>query len=70
MGLLEGKSTRQKELEKKIKVLRDAGMTSSAERLEYQLKCLIGNTGEKIKPMRPHELAKQAQEHKALAGKA
>ena len=70
MGLLESKSTQQKDLEKKIKVLKDAGMNASADRLEVQLKRMTGISTEKIKPMSPKELAKQVKAQKVLSGKA
>jgi len=66
MSFLDGKTTRQKELETKIKVLRDAGMNASADRLDLQLNRLSRTPSDKIKPMSPQELAKQVKEQKAL----
>jgi hypothetical protein len=71
MGILSAsKSTHQIDLEKKIKILRDAGMIASAERLEAQLKYYIGKPEEKITPMKPHELARQAKAQKAAGVKS
>jgi hypothetical protein len=70
MGLLESKPQKQKDLEHKIKVLRGAGMDASADRLEVQLKQIIRAPSEKIKPMSPQELAKQAKAQRVMAGKA
>lgn len=64
------KPTRQIELEKKIKALRDAGMVASAERLESQLNYHLHRTDEKITPMKPQELAKQAKAQKAAGVKS
>jgi hypothetical protein len=50
--------------------LRDAGMISSAERLESQLKYHVSKPEEKITPMKPHELARQAKAQKASGVKA
>jgi len=70
MGFLDYKPPKQVELERKIKSLRDAGMVSSAERLELQLKCLANTSGEKIVPMKPQELARHAKAQKAMGVKA
>jgi hypothetical protein len=71
MGILgDSKPKQQVDLEKKIKVLRDAGMISSAERLESQLKYHVSKPEEKITPMKPHELARQAKAQKASGVKA
>ena len=65
MGFLDGKTTQQIELEKKIKVLRDAGFNKTADRFEMQLKVMSRETPEKIKPMTPQQLARQAKAQKA-----
>jgi len=71
MGFMSNsKSKQQVDLEKKIKVLRDAGMVSSAERLEAQLNYHLHKTEEKITPMKPQELAKHAKAQKAAGVKS
>jgi hypothetical protein len=66
MGFLDGKTTQQIELEKKIKTLRDSGMNASADRMEQQLKRISKTTDEKIKPMTPQQLARQVKAQKAI----
>jgi hypothetical protein len=70
MSILNRKPTQQIDLEKKIKVLRDAGMIASAERLESQLNYMLNKSEEKITPMKPQELARQAKAQKAAGVKS
>jgi hypothetical protein len=72
MAFLERKSPQQAQLEKKIQILRNAGMVASAERLQRQLDCLLHRNGveEKVKPMSGKELVKKVKEQKALGQKA
>ena len=67
MGLLEKKSVKQVELEKKIAALRQAGMNASADRLEHQLAMItrVDSSEEKVKPMSQQELVKQVKQERA-----
>jgi hypothetical protein len=69
MAFFEGKSVQQIELEKKIKALRDAGMTASADNLQKQLDRYSHTVPEKVMPMKPHELARHAKAQKAIGNK-
>jgi hypothetical protein len=69
MAFLEGKTPQQKELEKKIKALRDAGMNASADNLQKQLDRYSHTVTEKVLPMKPHELARHAKAQKAIGNK-
>lgn len=74
MGILDRKLPQQIELEKKIQTLRSGGMTSSADRMEQQLRAYLRAHGEgsteKIRPMSQKQLVKTVREQKALAGKS
>jgi hypothetical protein len=73
MGLFEQRYPEQEEMERKIRSLRSAGMTNSADRIEKQLKLFLhkrGGNAEKVKPMTQQELVKSIKQQKALSGKA
>lgn len=59
------KSPKEIELEKKIKTLREAGMTASADRIEYQLHCLKRGEDGKEKMVRPISQQEQVRAIKA-----
>jgi hypothetical protein len=65
MDIIDRKSPKEVELEKKIETLRAAGMTATADRLEFQLKCQSNHELRKDDKVKPMSMADQIRTAKA-----